>query len=151
MRVREVMTRQPICCLSSDTVLAVSKILRDEDIGSMPIVSDSSSRRLEGIITDRDLVCRIVSEGLDPRTTIIESFITRNPVTCRPEQSLESCEKLMQTHRVRRVPVVDKEGRCVGMLSQADVARSEQAEKVHKMVAEISRPSQPIIAPASAA
>lgn len=151
MKVQEVMTRQPVCCLSGDTAQVVAKILRDEDIGSLPVVSDRSLAHLEGIITDRDLVCRVISEGLNPQTTTIEAFITRDPVTCRPEQSLESCEKLMQTHQIRRIPVVDKNGCCVGILSQADVARSEAADKVHKTVAEISRPSQVIIATGSAA
>ena len=151
MRVQEVMSRQPVCCLSRDTAQVVAKILRDEDIGSLPVVSDRSLAHLEGIITDRDLVCRVISEGLNPQTTTIEAFITRNPVTCRPEQSLESCEKLMQTHQIRRIPVVDKNGCCVGILSQADVARSEAADKVHKTLAEISRPSQVIIATGSAA
>ena len=151
MKVREVMTRQPTCCLSHDTAIAVAKILRDEDIGCVPVISDASSAHLEGIITDRDLVCRIISEGLDRRITIIEAFITRNPITCRPEQSLESCENLMQTHRIRRIPIVDDNGRCVGILSQADLARSEPAEKVHKTLAEISRPSLTIVTPAAAA
>jgi CBS domain-containing protein len=151
MKVREVMTRQPICCHSRDSAVAVAQILRDEDIGSVPIISEADSQRVEGIITDRDIVCRIISEGLDPSTTTIEMFITRDPVTCRPEQSLESCEKLMQTHRIRRIPVVDNQGRCVGIVSQADLARSLPAEKVHKTVAEISRPSQTIVAPGAAA
>lgn len=151
MRVQEVMTRQPICCLSQDTAKAVAKLLREEDIGSVPVISDTNSRRLVGIITDRDLVCRIVSEGLDPSTTVIEAFMTRDPVACRPEQSLDSCEKLMQVHQIRRIPVVDKEGRCIGILSQADVARFGQAERVQKTITEISRPVETIVPPAAAA
>jgi CBS domain-containing protein len=151
MKVQEVMTRQPVCCLSQDTVKAVARLLRDEDIGSMPVISDTSSRRLVGIITDRDLVCRIVSEGLDPSTTVIEAFMTRDPVACRPEQSLDSCEKLMQVHQIRRIPVVDREGRCIGILSQADMACFAQPERVQKTITEISRRVQAIIPPATAA
>ena len=69
----------------------------------------------------------------------------RNPVSCRAEQSLDACEKLMQFHQVRRVPVVDEQGRCVGMLSQADLARLEQPDKLHRTVAEISKPARAII------
>jgi CBS domain-containing protein len=151
MKVQEAMTRQPVCCLSQDTAKAVARLLRDEDIGSMPVISDTSSRRLVGIITDRDLVCRIVSEGLDPSTTVIEAFMTRDPVACRPEQSLDSCEKLMQVHQIRRIPVVDREGRCIGILSQADMARFAQAERVQKTITEISRRVEAIIPPATAA
>jgi CBS domain-containing protein len=150
MRVKELMTRQPICCHPSDTAQTVAKILRDEDIGSMPVISDGDSERLEGIITDRDLCCAIVAQGLDPKTTPIEGYITRDLVTCRPEQSLDSCEKLMQTHRIRRILVVDQELRCIGILSQADLALSDESNRVHKTVAEISKPSQ-VIVPASTA
>ena len=69
----------------------------------------------------------------------------RNPVSCRAEQSLDACEKLMQIHQVRRLPVVDGKSRCVGMVSQADLARSEQPDKVHRTVAEISKPARAII------
>jgi len=151
MRIKEVMTQNPICCRLTDTAQTVAKILLDEDIGSVLVISDGESKRLEGIITDRDLCCSIVAEGLDPKTTRIEAYITRNPVTCRPEQSLDSCERLMQAHQIRRIPIVDQQGCCVGIFSQADLARSEGAEKVHKTVAEISKPSQTIIAPPAAA
>jgi CBS-domain-containing membrane protein len=71
--------------------------------------------------------------------------MTPDPVTCRSEQSLDSCEKLMQLYRIRRVPVVDDEGRCIGILSQADVARCEDAEKANRTIAEISRQPEVII------
>lgn len=145
MKVKDVMTQHPICCQASDSVQTVAKALRDEDIGSVPIIADASSRRLIGIITDRDLCCNVLAEGLDPRTTSIEVYIKRNLVTCRADQSLDSCEKLMQLHQVRRLPVIDAEGRCIGMVSQADLARCEHPERVHKTIAEISRPARGII------
>ena len=145
MRVKDVMTQHPVCCLVSDSAQSVAKALRDEDIGSLPVIADGDSHRLLGIITDRDLCCTIVAEGRDPATTAIEAFMRRNPVSCRAEQSLDACEKLMQVHQVRRLPVVDEQGRCVGIVSQADLARLEQPEKVHRTVAEISRPARAII------
>src|SRR6476661_4990554 len=105
MRVKDVMTQHPICCHASDSAQSVAKAFRDEDIGSLPVIADGESNQLEGIISDRDLCCTIVAEGLDPKVTTIEVFIARSPVTCRAEQSLDSCEKLMQLHQVRRVPV----------------------------------------------
>jgi CBS domain-containing protein len=151
MKVHEVITQHPICCHPGDTVQRVAKILRDEDIGAMPIVSDRDSKRLVGIVTDRDICCNIVAKGLDPTTTPIEAYMTRNLITCRPEQSLDSCERLMQMHQIRRILIVDEDMRCVGILSGADIARSEQSHKVHKTVAEISKPSQTIIAAPAAA
>jgi CBS domain-containing protein len=145
MRVREVMTQNPVCCLPADVAQKVAQTLRDEEIGSMPVVSDRESKRLEGIITDRDLCCSIVAEGLDPKYTTIAAYVTRNPVTCRAEQSLDSCAKLMQVHQIRRILVVDQDARCIGILAQADLARLEESDKVQRTVAEISKPSQTII------
>src|SRR5712671_5637197 len=88
MRVRELMTQNPVCCLLSDVAQTVAQVLRDEDIGSVPVVSDGEQKRLEGIITDRDLCCRMVAQGLDPKSTPIAAYMTRNPVTCRAELGL---------------------------------------------------------------
>lgn len=145
MKVKDVMTQHPVVCLAADTAQFVAKAFRDEDIGAMPVVSDRESQRLEGIITDRDLCCSIVATGLDPSKTTIKAYMKPDPVSCRAEQSLDSCEKLMQMHQVRRVPVVDNDGRCIGMISQADIARAEQSDKVHRTVAEISKPTRGIV------
>jgi len=139
MKVREIMTSNPVCCIPEDTAQKVAKILRDQNIGSIPVVVDQQSQTLVGIITDRDLCCNVVAEGLDPRNTRIERFISLSPVTCRDGENLDNCERLMQEHRVRRIPVVDGDGRCIGMVSQADLALKEKPEKVSKTVAEISK------------
>src|SRR5256885_1594048 len=146
MKVRDVMTQYPQCCCLSDIAQTVAQMFRDQDIGAMPVLADHDSRRLEGIITDRDLCCGIVAEGLDPKTTPIAAFVSRTVVTCRPEQSLDSCEKLMQMHQIRRMLVVDDHARCVGIVSQADLVRSDDSQKVHRTIAEISKPSQTIVA-----
>jgi len=151
MKVKEVMTQHPLCCSPGDSAQKVAQIFRDEDIGAMPVVADGESKQLLGIVTDRDLCCQIVAEGLDPRSTAIEAFITRDPVTCRPEQSLDSCERLMQMHQIRRILVIDENACCVVILSQADLARSDDAHKVHRTVAEISKPSQTIMTRPTAA
>ncbi|HEX6466581.1 MAG TPA: CBS domain-containing protein [Terriglobales bacterium] len=148
MKVKEVMTADPVCCRLSDTAQEVAKVLRDEDIGSVPIVSQD--RKLEGIITDRDLCCTIVAEGLDPQTTPVNNYVTRNPVACRADDDLEDCEKSMQKNQIRRMPVVDDQQRCIGMVAQADLVLREEPKKVQETVAEISKPSHPERPPAAA-
>jgi len=139
MKVKDIMTPNPVCCRISDTAQMVAKMLRDSDIGSIPVLSDGG--KLEGVITDRDLCCSIVAEGLDPKATRIEKWITRNPITCRASDSLERCEQAMAAHQVRRIPVVDESGRCIGIVAQADLALKEEPNKVHTTVAKISQPS----------
>ncbi len=142
MKVREIMTQEPMCCIPEDSAQQVAKMLLEHNIGSMPVVLDQQSHKLVGIITDRDLCCSIVAQGLDPKTTTIARFITTTPTSCRDGENVEKCEKAMQEHQVRRIPVVDGEGRCIGIVSQADLALKDKPEKVAKTVAEISKPAQ---------
>ena len=146
MKVREVMSRDPACCVLSDSAQTVARILCQRNIGSMPVVADQESRKLVGMITDRDLCCSVIAQGLDPTTTKIEKFISLPPLSCRDGENIETCERLMQEHRIRRVPIVDAEDRVIGMVSQADLALHDKPERVSKTVAEISKASQPSIA-----
>ncbi len=146
MKVREIMTSNPACCVPGDTAQKVARILREQNIGSLPVVDDQQSQKLVGIITDRDLCCSVVADGLDPKTTTIERFVTPEPFTCRDGENLENCERAMQEHQVRRIPVVDGEGRCIGIVAQADLALKDKPDRVHKTVSEISKPESPSIA-----
>jgi CBS domain-containing protein len=146
VKIREIMSRDPACCVLSDSAQAVAKILCDRNIGSMPVVADQQSRILVGMITDRDLCCSVIAQGLDPKTTQIEKLISFPPISCRDGENIETCERLMQEHRVRRVPIVDAEDRVIGIVSQADLALHDNAERVSKTVAEISKASQSSIA-----
>jgi len=116
--------------------------MRENNVGSIPVVVDQQSRKLLGIITDRDLCCAIVADGLDPKRTTIEKFVSLNPVSCRDGENIDHCEQAMQEHRVRRIPIVDGEGVCIGIVAQADLALKDRPEKVHKTIAEISRPTR---------
>src|SRR5260370_25148853 len=109
MKVQEVMTQHPLCCRATDTAQVVAQILRDEDIGSIPVIEDGASKRLIGIITDRDLCCSIVVEGFDSKTTSIEAYVTRDPLTCIAHPSLYSCQKLMRMRLSPRILVVDED------------------------------------------
>lgn len=146
MKIREAMSPNPTCCLPSDSAQKVARMLCDHNVGSLPVVDNQQTRRLLGMITDRDLCCSVVAQGLDPKTTSIEKFISLNPVTCRDGDNLEKCERAMQEHQLRRIPIVDGEGRCIGIVSQADLALKDKGEKVSKTVAEISKPQEPSIA-----
>jgi CBS domain-containing protein len=140
MKVREAMTPNPVCCVPTDSAQKVARTLCEGNVGSVPVVDDQQSRKLLGMITDRDLCCSVLAAGLDPKKTTIEKFISLNPATCRDGENLDSCERLMQERQIRRIPIVDGEGRVVGIVSQADVALKEKPEKVAKTVAEVSKP-----------
>jgi len=145
MKIREIMSRDPACCLVSDTAQTVAKILSERNIGSMPVVATREERKLVGMITDRDLCCSVIAQGMDPKTTQIEKVVTLSAFTCRDGENVEACERLMQEHQIRRIPIVDAENRVVGIVSQADLALNDKPERVSKTVAEISKPSQSTI------
>jgi len=143
MKIREIMTQDPVCVLPDDSAQAVAKILCDHNIGSVPVVGDKKTRKLLGMITDRDLCCAVVAEGLDPQRTTISKFVTAPPVSCREGENVDKVERAMQEHQVRRIPVVDAEDRCIGIVSQADLALKEKRpEKVSQTVAEVSKPNR---------
>jgi CBS domain-containing protein len=140
MKIREVMTANPVCCLPGEKAQRIAQIMRDQNVGSVPVVADHESRKLVGMITDRDLCCTVVAEGLDPKKTEISRFVSTDVVTCRDGENLDNCERLMQQHQVRRIPVVDGDGKCIGIVAQADLAMKDKPEKVSKTVGEISKP-----------
>jgi CBS domain-containing protein len=142
MLVKDVMSKNLYCCAPSDTAQAAAKTMKAHGIGALPVVSDSTNRRLEGIITDRDLCCSVVAGAKLAETTKVVDVMTSNPVTCAAENTLDECEELMQEHQVRRLPVTDKQGRCIGLVAQADIALHGPVARVAKMVAEISKPAK---------
>jgi CBS domain-containing protein len=139
MLVKDVMSTKVIFCTPSDTVQAAARAMKLHGVGALPVVSDFVNAKLEGIVTDRDLCCGVVAEAKLPEKTRIAEVMTRNPVTCAPGNTLEDCETLMQEHQIRRIPVVDNQGRCVGIVAQADIALHAPAGIVAKTLAEISK------------
>jgi CBS domain-containing protein len=142
MKCTDVMTTEIFCCLPTDSVEEVASVMQSEDVGPVPIVDDLEKRQLVGIVTDRDIVLRAVASGLDARSTRAGDVMTRQVVTCEAGDAIQTALDAMARHQVRRLPIVDKKGRLVGIISQADVAtRLNESEKVAEVVEEISRPS----------
>jgi CBS domain-containing protein len=138
---RELMTREPVCCEPNDTVTRVAELMTREDIGSVPVVESLTSKRLVGIVTDRDLVTKVVAGGQTVEQATARDAMTSNPVSCREDDDVSQAVSLMAEHQVRRVPVVDAQGLLTGIIAQADVARriGRDSQTGH-MVESISEP-----------
>lgn len=139
VKARHVMTSNPICCLPTDTAQHVAAILRDNDIGSLPVVKDHTSRKLIGMITDRDLCCAVVAASLEAKALLVRRILTTNPVKCHVEDDLEKCIEAMERYQVRRLPVVDDRGHCVGIISQADLALRANPPAISRVVTSVSK------------
>ena len=136
----EVMTKNPVCCLPNDMVVAAAKLMKSGNVGSIPVIENEQTGKLVGIVTDRDLAMKIVAEGQDAKSTRVETVMTRKVVTCHAEDDLQKALDAMAEHQLRRIPVVDDDNKVVGIIAQADVAtRMDQPEKTAEMVKEISQ------------
>jgi CBS domain-containing protein len=139
MTIRELMTQDPACCTPETTIREVARMMIAHDCGEIPVVSDKDSRLLIGVVTDRDIVCRAVAEGLDPERTTIDCCMSSPVATVGPGTSLEECLNLMEDRQIRRVPVVDERGACRGIVSQADIAMRAPTSKTAELVREVSK------------
>ncbi len=137
----EVMTKEPVCCLPADTAARAAQLMKEFDVGPIPVVESGPTMKLVGLVTDRDLALKVVAEGRDPNTAKVEEVMTREMVTCRAEDDLRKAVDLMAERQLRRIPVVDESGRIVGIIAQADLAiKTEAPEKTAGVVEEISKP-----------
>jgi CBS domain-containing protein len=133
--IKEVMTRDVRACEPNATVADAAKVMAQEDVGPVPIVEDG---RLIGIVTDRDIVVRVVAEGRDPNATTVSEIASTELVTVSPDDDLDEALKLLAERQIRRLPVVEGD-RLVGIVAQADIARLGKDKTTGEVVEEISR------------
>jgi CBS domain-containing protein len=139
---KQVMTENPVYCLGSDSVSSVTQQMQIQDIGALPVVSDHTSKKLIGIVTDRDIALRVVGADRETKGTWVADVMTPNPVACHPNDNIDLAIEAMSLNRVRRLPVVDDNGQLVGVIAQADVAtRLHDTRKTAEIVTEISQPN----------
>ena len=137
MKVKDLMTRSPTVSRPEDTVAQVATLMKQEDCGAIPVVS--SDGKLVGIVTDRDIVVRVVAAGKDPRNTPVSAAMSADPVTLSSSSSVDEAEKVMADRQVRRLPVVE-DGHLVGILVTAHLARRGDVREVGETIKEISEP-----------
>ena len=134
---RDVMTADPARCSAQTTLDEVAKLMVHNDCGEIPIV-DTADQPI-GVVTDRDIVVRVVAEGKNPSAHTAESCMSHPVLTVQGDALLDEVLLMMEKFQVRRVPVVDGEGCCIGIIAQADVARAAREQEVGHLVQEVSR------------
>lgn len=146
MNAREIMTPHPEAVTPSDSVQRAAEIMHDLDVGFVPIVNDRTSMQLKGVITDRDITVRHVAAGHPRECTVREHMTAERIATVAPDASLDEVLDAMKRAQVRRIPVVERDGRLVGVIAQADIAVKEapsHPEHVAETVEKISEPAKP--------
>ena len=137
---RNIMTDNPVVVTPESSAQDAARMMQDNDCGSLPVVESRNSMRLVGMVTDRDLAIRVLARGQDANTPVREAM-TRNVSSVNLDDDLNAIERVMSGQQVRRVPVVDGQGRVVGIVAQADLARElGSSQEVGRVVGKISQP-----------
>ena len=137
MRIEEVMTREPVCCTPDTGLREVAQMMVEHDCGQIPIVKSTSDQSVLGVVTDRDIVARLVAKGRNPVDLQAATCMSQPVITVRTDQSIEDCIEVMEAHRIRRVPVVDAAGRMRGIVSQADIAQHAPPASTGELVSKV--------------
>ncbi len=137
---KDIMTSDPRWCSPYDTIQRVAQMMAVENVGMIPVVDGEDSKKLVGVITDRDIALKVVGEGKDGSVTKVEAIMTRDPVACGPDDDIQKALNAMAEHQIRRIPVVRNGGELAGIIAQADIAtRMEQPDETAEVVEEISK------------
>jgi CBS domain-containing protein len=134
---RDIMTANPACCGPNTTLDEVARMMVHHDCGEIPVVDNRD--HVIGVITDRDIVCRVVAQGMNPAAHTADGHMTKTVVTVREDTDLDAVISTMEKHQIRRVPVVLDGGLCTGIISQADLARTAADEQIAELVSEVSQ------------
>lgn len=138
---RDVMTTDVTSCTPNDSVKAAAEMMKKEDVGPITVVDSQQTKKLVGIVTDRDLAVKVVAAGLDPNTTKVQQVMSTDLVTCHPDDSVDKAMHEMEKHQLRRIPIVDNNDRIMGIIAQADIfTRMEKPHETAQVVEEISEP-----------
>jgi CBS domain-containing protein len=141
MEVREIMTPDPVCCTLTTPLRDVARAMVEHDCGEIPIVENQDERMLVGVVTDRDIVCRLVAQGKNPLDETAEAAMSSPVIVVWENTQVEDCAQLMEDNQIRRVPVVDGGGACCGIVSQADIAHHASRRIVAELVKDVSQPA----------
>jgi CBS domain-containing protein len=141
LRVADIMSRDPVCCTKDTSLRDVARIMVEQSCGAVPVVDNPHNVRPVGVITDRDIVCRTLADGKDPFEMAAGDCMSPSVVTVTPDTSLADCTRLMKQHQIRRILVTDRNGRCCGIVAQADVATEAPEGQTADVVRKLSQPA----------
>ncbi len=140
MKVRDLMTKNPASVTPDADLAKVARLMADHNVGSIPVVENASSKKVIGMVTDRDIAIRAVAQGKNPVQMQAQEVMSSQVVTVKQDDDIQNVTKVMEQHQVRRVPVVDETGMICGMVAQADIALKTNDKMTGNVVEDISKP-----------
>jgi CBS domain-containing protein len=143
IKIRDVMTMNPDWCLPESSTTEAARMMKETNVGIVPVVDSESGRKLVGVVTDRDLCLAVVAMGKHPDSVRVAEAMTSQVVTSHPDDDIRKVIHLMQGNQVRRIPVVDREGMLQGMVSTADILQRANlsSDITHETMKEVTKPT----------
>lgn len=142
MTARDLMTSNPACCTLDTPLQDVARLMEQCDCGEIPVVERDDLKRPVGVLTDRDIVCRAIAKGRNPASLSAGDVMSSPAVTARHSDQLDAIRQMMETHQIRRIPIVDDRGQICGIVSLADIARHDTERQAGQVVKEVSAPAR---------
>lgn len=140
MKVEQVMSADVHCCNPDTNLQDVARMMADFDCGVVPVVQDEQSMKVVGILTDRDIVCRAVGNGTDFKGLKASDCMTNTVFCCKTGDPIEDCLQMMEQHHVRRIPIVDENDKCCGIVSLSNIATTQTEQTTGHLVKEVTEP-----------
>ena len=141
MKIQDIMTANPSCVTPDATIREAAQVMKRDDVGIVPVVDGQNSRKLVGVVTDRDIAIRCVAEGKDGSCRVRDAMSSRDIATCSPDNEVDDAMKTMSVEKVRRIPIVDERGSLVGIVSQADLlVRGRNDSGAAQTIEKVSEP-----------
>ena len=134
MKAQDIMTKNPALCVATTTLDEVARMMVENDCGEIPVVRSKDKAELLGVVTDRDICCRAVATGKSPSQTSASDIMSSPAVTVSPETDISHCYKLFEQREIKRLPVVDQRGHCVGIISLSDVAEKAPEQYARELL-----------------
>lgn len=141
MKANEIMTSEPVCVTPDTPIREAARLMKDQNVGMLPVVQAEGSKQLIGVITDRDIALRHVAEGHTSADCPVSEAMTEHVTTANPNSDVDDVMEIMGKEQVRRIPIVDERGELVGVVAQADVVlHATDDKKAERTIEEISQP-----------
>lgn len=138
MKIKDIMTSEPVCCEGATSLREVAQMMAEFDCGCIPVVENMETKKPIGVITDRDIAVRTVAHNKNPLNMIAGEVMTDCVISVTPETDVEEACHRMEANKIRRLPVVDDRGALVGMVAQADFARQTGERLTAELVKDVS-------------
>ena len=142
MKVQDIMTGEPRTLTPESTAQEAAQLMKEMDTGVIPVVESSTSKKLVGVVTDRDIAVRLVAAGKSATSRVSDVMSSGRLATCSPTDDVDRVMETMSREQVRRIPIVDERGALVGIVAQADIVRKADGKKAERTVEKISEPAR---------